>query len=259
MVDRNVARHSKHERGLTHRGTCRKNHQIRGLPTERLAVDTHEARGHTTERILVLTRLLNRLQRLGQHTLRVLHRSLDVTLGHAENLLLGKTNQLGHVLRLVVRHTLNLGRRTDQLALDILLRDDLGVELDVSRRTHLLRELRQEGRTTHLFELALRLESLGNGIKVNGFQFAREILDRLIDRAMNRVIEGLGSDELLHGYDTIFVEHQRTEHRLFKLDSLRGHGTTDFGQCLKRLTVLLRGRFVLSFSHKFRSVGGVKV
>ena len=110
MIDRDVARHSKHERGLTHRGTCRKNHQIRGLPTERLAVDTHKARGHTAKRILVLTRLLDRLQSLGQHTLRVLHRSLDVTLGHAENLLLGKTNQFGHVLRLVVRHTLNLGR-----------------------------------------------------------------------------------------------------------------------------------------------------
>ena len=129
----------------------------------------------------------------------------------------------------------------------------------MSSRTHLLRELCQEGRTTHLFELTLRLQALGNRIKVNGFQLAREVLDRLIDRAMNRVIEGLGSDKLLHGYDTIFVEHQRTKHRLFKLDSLRGHGTTDFGQCLKRLTVLLRGRFVLSFSHKIRNVGGVKV
>ena len=125
----------------------------------------------------------------------------------------------------------------------------------MSRRTHLLGQLGKERSTTHLFERAFGFQTLGNGVEVNGFQLVREVLDRLVDRTVNGVVEGLGGDELLHGDDTILVEHQRTEHRLFKLDSLRGHCSGDLGQCLKRLAVLLRGGFILFFSHKFRSVG----
>ena len=56
---------------------------------------------------------------------------------------------------------------------------------------------------------------------------------------MHGVIERLGRDEFLHGDDTILVEHQGTEHRLFEFERLRGHGTSDFGECLERLTILL--------------------
>ena len=76
---------------------------------------------------------------------------------------------------------------------------------------------------------------------------------------MNRVIEGLRGDELLHGNDTIFVEHQRTEDRLFEFGCLRRQGATHFGQSLKSLTIVLYQRFVLLFRHRNLSVGGVKV
>ena len=76
-----------------------------------------------------------------------------MTLGHAENLLFGKTDQLGDVLGFVVRHTLNLGRRADQLTLNIFLSDDFSVKFDVRRRSDLLRQLRKIWRSTDLFEL----------------------------------------------------------------------------------------------------------
>ena len=68
---------------------------------------------------------------------------LTCPLRDLEYLALGKTYQIRHILILVVGAALDLRGRAYQLALDIFLGYDLGMELDVGRRPDLLRQLRE--------------------------------------------------------------------------------------------------------------------
>ena len=212
VVDGHVAGHREHEGSLTHRGTRGDDDQVGQLPAQRHAVQSQDVLGR-------------------------LHRTFDVPLGDLEDLAFGVTDQLRDVGRLVVGAFLNLGRRADQLALHVFLGDDLGVKLDVGRRTDLLGQLREVRSAAHLLQLLLGLEPLGHGIEVDGFQLHRQFVDRLVDQAVFLGVERLGGDELLHGDDAVLFEHQRTEHGLLQLDRLRGYVADGIGHRLERLPV----------------------
>ena len=245
VVDGHVAGHGEHESRLTHRRTGRDDDQVRKLPAERHAVDGHEARRHAVVGAGVLRRLLDLHQRTSQNVLGRLHRTLDMALGNLENLALGISDQFRDVGRLVVRTTLNLRGGADQLALHVFLGDDLGVELDVGRRTHLLRELGQVGRAAYLLELLLDLEPFGHGVEVDGLELHRQLLDRLVDQTVLLGVERLGRDELLHGDDAVLFEHQSAQDRLFQLDRLRGHVAGRVGQRVVGFAVAPRGGEIL--------------
>ena len=253
VIDRHVAGHREHERRLAHRRACGDDDQVRELPAQRHAVDGHEARRHAVEGARILRRLLDLHQRAGQNILRRLHRPLDVSFGHLEYLALGISDQLRHVGRFVVRPLLNLGRRADQLALHVLLGDDLGVEFDVGGRTDLLRQLRQIRCTAHLLQLLLGLEPLGDGIEVDRFQLHRKLLDRAVDRAVLLGVKSVGRDVLLHGDDAVLFQHQRAEHGFLQFDRLRGHVAGGVGQRLECLPVALGGVIIFSHDLCFRS------
>ncbi len=144
-----------------------------------------------------------------------------MSLGHLEYLLLGIAYQVGHVDILVVGAALYLGGGAYQLALHVFLCYDLGVELDVGRRGHLLGQLRQIGRTPHALQLAAHLQTLGHGIEVDRFELARQILYGLVYEFVLLGIECVGRDILLHGYHAVAFEHQGAEHGLLQLDGLR--------------------------------------
>ena len=91
-------------------------------------------------------------------------------LGNLENLAFGIADQFGYVGRFVVRPLLDFRCRTDQLALNVFLGDDLGVELDVGRRTDLLGQLGQVRSPAHLLQFLLGLEPLGHGVEVDGLR-----------------------------------------------------------------------------------------
>ena len=103
------------------------------------------------------------------------------------------------------------------------------MELHIGCRAHLLRELRQIGCTTHLLELLAYLQTLGNGVEVNGLQLRRERLDCLVDEAVLLGVEGVGGDILLHSDDTVTLQHQGTQHSLLKLNGLGRYGTLHWG------------------------------
>ena len=225
VIDGHVARHRQHECRLSHRGTRRNDDQIGGLPSQRHAVDGHESRRHAVEGARILARLLDLRQSLGQNILGILHRTLDMPLRDLEYLALGKTYQIRHILILVVGAALDLRGRAYQLALDIFLGYDLGMELDVGRRPDLLRQLREICRPAHLLELLAGLQAFGYGIEVYGLEFGRERLDGLVYESVLLGVEGVGRDILLHGDDAVLLQHERSEHRLLKLHGLRRHDT----------------------------------
>ena len=63
---------------------------------------------------------------------------------------------------------------------------------------------------------------LTHGQKVDGLIFAGKLTDRFIDQTVLIFIEDLGSEQVGYGAVRIFLNHERTEHRVFQLLCLRG-------------------------------------
>ena len=158
-----------------------------------------------------------------QHVLGRHDGTLDMTLRHVEYLALGEPDELRDVGVVIIRTPLYLRCRADQFPLDIFLGHDLGVKLDVGRRTDLLRQLGQICGTTDLGQLFLRLEFLRYREEVYGFEVCRQLLDSLVYETVLLRIESIGHEVLLNGDYAVTFEHQRSQHGLFELDGLRRH------------------------------------
>ena len=253
VVYGHIARHREHEGRLTHRRAGCDDDQIGELPAQRHTVYGHETRRNAVEGARVLRRLLDLHQRPRQDILRHLHRTLYMPLGDLEYLAFGIPDQLRHIGRFVVRAFLYLSRRAYQLALHVFLGDDLGMELDVGRRAYLLRKLRQVRRPAHLLELLLAFQPLGHGIEVDRFELHRQLLDRLVDRAVLLRVERIGRHILLHGDDAVLFEHQRAEYGLLQFDRLRGYVPRGLGERLECLPVAPGGVIIFCHDIRFRS------
>ena len=255
-IDRHVARQRQHESRLTHRRARRNDNQVGRLPAERQPVEVSEPGRHAAESAFALRRLLDYLKRFGNDVARLLHVALDVSFRHLEYLAFGQVDQVRDVHRLVVGFFLYFGRRADQFALDVLLRDDFAMELDVSGRADLLGQLRQVGRASDRGQLAGLPELLADGVQVDRLELHRQVHDRLVDRLVRFLVERLGRQDALNLDDRVLLEHQRAEYRFFQLDRLRGNQRALIGQhggC--RGVVFVR---VVPFGH-FRILCGERV
>ena len=256
-IDRHVARQRQHESRLTHRRARRNDNQVGRLPAERQPVKVRKPGRHAAKPALAFRSLLDREQRFGQDIARLLHVALHVAFGHFENLAFGQVDQVGYVHRLVVRFLLYLGRRADQLALDELLGDDFAVKFDMRRRSHLLGQLREVGRTAHCGQFAGLLQFFGNGIQVDRFEFHRQLHDRLVDDLVRLFVKSFGSDDPLYFDHGVLFEHQGAEHGLFQFDGLRRNQPDRIGQRGRSLFIVrIRG---VTFCHNSILNGHVKI
>lgn len=123
------------------RGTGCDDDEVGGLPSQRELVEAGEAGRDAVHRAALCVRLLDGLHRLVENETGALDIALDVSLRNLENLRFGVVYQVGHVGTLIVGAALYLGRGADEFPLHVFLCDDGGVELDVHRRGHLLRQL----------------------------------------------------------------------------------------------------------------------
>ena len=96
-----------------------------------------------------------------------LYRTLHIALGNLQHLALGIADKVIYIDCAIVGLTLNLGRSTNQLTLDMLLSDNSGVELDICSSSDTLSELCKVVCTTHLLQLSLRFELVGYGEEVD--------------------------------------------------------------------------------------------
>ena len=80
----------------------------------------------------------------------------------------------------------------------MFLGDNSRVKLDIGRGTHTLCKLCEVGRTAHLLQLALRLELIGYGKKVDWLLRQRQLVHHTIDKAMFLLVERGFGEVLLH-------------------------------------------------------------
>ena len=136
------------------------------------------------------------------------------TLGYLEDLGGSFLYEFVHILRLVVALLLDLACHGDEVAGCGLLRDDLGMILEVSRRSYAAGEVAEVDDTTYLIEFAHQLELLCHGEHVDRGFLARKGADSLEDKAVFVGIKRLWTQEVNNGVEGILLNHHGRNDRL---------------------------------------------
>ena len=136
VVGGNVLGHRQRKRRLTHSGAASDNHQVRGLPARRLVVQFVVARWHARKTVLVLRRLVDDIDGILDDRVYLGVLLLHVLLRQLEECALGVLHQVVHVDGLVEGLRLNVAGKLYELPRQKLLCDDVGMILNVGRRSH---------------------------------------------------------------------------------------------------------------------------
>lgn len=94
---------------------------------------------------------------------------------------------------------------------------------NVGRRRHDVGDRRDERDATDLLELAVLAQLLGQRDEVDRLVVLGELQHRIVDAAVRLAVEIFRLQDLLRLDDRLFLDHHRTEDRLFCLDVLRRH------------------------------------
>ena len=157
IVDGDVLRERKGERSLTHGRSSGDDDKVGALPTTRLLVEFLETSRHTSQATGVGRCLLQNVNSTGDDGVNLRVILLHVALREFEERTLRLLHQFVHVLRLVESLCLYDAGIRDKLACEELLRKNLGMILDVSRRSHVRTKIDNVGRTAHVVDSAFAL------------------------------------------------------------------------------------------------------
>jgi len=189
-------------------------------------VELGVAGGKAGHRAAVLGALLQHVEGLDQ---RAAHRgevlaATAVALGNGEDFLFRLGQQFGGIAALRLEPVVDdAGTDIDQLSLDCLVADDIGVGLDVGRAGRAGGELDQVGATGDLLGLALRVEPVAHRHRIARLVLLHQFADRAIDQLVVAAVE-IVLDELVgHPIEGVRIQHQTAQHRLFGFDRLRRH------------------------------------
>ena len=126
-----------------------------------------------------------------------------------------------HIHTLIIRLGFDVAGIMDELSLQIFLRQDSGMVLDVGSRSHLRGNLHQVTGSTNLLDGAHLGEFIRNGHDIHGALLHIHGLNRLVDFLMSRIIKGFGFQHLGYHRKSIGINHQCTQNHLFQLHRLR--------------------------------------
>ncbi len=145
--------------------------------------------------------------------------------GDAEQQALGRLDHLEGLAVAVGDRLLDRLRRRIQPPHQRVLLDDRGVVLGAAGRRDLGGEAGDHVLAADLLELAVLLERLGHGQHVDRVGVLVQADDRLVDRAVAVAVEVLGLEANVqqHRLDGGLRDHHRPQHRLLRLQVLRGH------------------------------------
>ena len=221
IVDSYVLSERKGERSLAHGRTSGDDDKVGTLPTTRLLVEFLEARRHTRQAAGVGRRFLKDVNGAGDDGVYLRVVLLHVALRELEERAFRLLHQFVYVLRLVERLCLNDAGIRDELSGEELLCENLGVILDVSRRSHVRAEVDNVRRTAHVVDSALTFQLVYYGHDVDRVLVHRERLYGVVYLLVARFVECLGAQCLGHDRERILIDHKRTKHHLLYVNGLR--------------------------------------
>ena len=221
VIDSHSLYHGEHECRLTHRRTGSDDDEVAVLPSVSDAVEFVEASRKSAESSLLSLSLLYEFDDLADDGVDLCEVLLHVLLRDGEEHALGFLHKVCHVDGGVEGFRLHQTGEGDELSLQGLLGDDLGVVLDVGRAGHLRIDLHQIDFAASRLQVVGALQLLDDGHDVNGLLFCIERLNGLIDKLMPVVVEALRPQQLCHKAIGALLDHECAEHPHFHVEALR--------------------------------------
>src|SRR5690606_13750430 len=223
-LDRRVLGDVQREGGLAHRGTRGKDDQVRRLQAGGHVVELGVAGPQAGDVAAALEALLQHLEGVAQRGVEAgeVGAAAGAGLGDGEHLLLGAGQQLGAVAAFRLEAVVDdLGADLDQLPQHRLVAHDLGVGADVGGRRRGRGQLDQVGAAADLLRIALRVEPLAQGHRVERLALLGQLADRAVDQLVVAAVEVLLHQHVADGVVRLRRQHQATQHRLLGLDRVR--------------------------------------
>ncbi len=241
VADGGAHAHVQGQGRLAHGRAGGQDDEVRLLQAGRHVVEVRVARGHAGDQLALSGARLELLEDALDQVLAAHEGRLALGLGDGEDLLLGLVQEGFGLLAGLEAAGQDLRRRLDEAAAHGLVPHDLGVVDGVGGRGHGLGQGGQVDRAADLVELPPGLEVLGHGNQVHGLAAAVELLEGLVDDAVDRGIEVLVGDDVDKGVKDVVAQKNPAQHRLFGFGVVRG----DSAQQIRR--GLLQGLFRLEF------------
>ena len=129
-------------------------------------------------------------------------------------------HQLIDIYALVESLRLDVASIMDELASQILLRQDTGVRLDMGSGSHLHGDFHQILSATHVLNLSHLGEFIIERQDIDRSLVHVHLTNRLIYLLMTRFVEGFRFQNLRDNGERIRIDHQRTEHHSLQFDRL---------------------------------------
>ena len=221
MIYRYILGDTQREGSLTHGRTSGDDHQVGRLPSGSHIIHLLITGRNTRKSALVLGGTLQDIHGILDHRINLGVILLHITLRELEKLTLGMLHEFIYIHTLIIRLSLDVAGIMDELSLQIFLRQDSGMVLDMGSRSHLRGNLHQVTGSTHLLDGAHLGKFIRNGHDIHGALLHIHGLNRLVDFLMSRIIKGFGFQHLGYYRKSIGINHQCTQNHFFQLHRLR--------------------------------------
>jgi hypothetical protein len=217
MLDGRVLHDVQRERGLTHRGTARDDHEVAALQPRREAIEIQEPRCHARERAVAGMELLDPLHRRPDQLLQAYELFRTPQLSHLEHAVLGVVEHLGGGAATLVGILDDRRGGLDQPPQHRLVTHDPRVVLDVRRGRHHVDQPAQVLHPAGPVEIAAAQQLIAQRHGVDHIAALGERHHGAEQEAVSLAVEHRVVDQLGGLQGRVLVEQHRAEHRLLGL------------------------------------------
>ena len=221
IIHRRILGNAECEGGLTHGRTSGDDDEVGILPSGSHLVHTVITGRNTSQTSLVLRSPLQDIHGILDDRINLCIILLHVVLRNLEEFTFRLLHQFIHVHAHVERLGLDATGKMNELSLQISLRQDSGMRLDMGSRSHLGRNLHQIGRSAYSVQFAHLRQLISKCHDIHRALLHIHGLDSLVNLLVARLIEGIGFQHLGNHGEGVRIHHEGTQHHFLHIYRLR--------------------------------------
>ena len=222
-VDTDLARDVEREGGFPDRGARGEDDEIGFLKSREESVEIGESGRDAAEGVIALVELINSFESVFEDGLDRDEVPFDEFLRDSEESLLGFVELFFDILAFVIAHFGDIASGGDKPAERCFSLDEFGVVGDIGRAWDAVDKSGERCGTANSIYLTFFFEAVGDGEHINRFAGFIELDHGLVDHTVDVAVEIVRLENIGYFGDGVFVEHERSQDRLFRLFGMRRH------------------------------------
>lgn len=222
-VDTDLSGDVEGEGRLTDGWSGAEDDEVGFLEAGKKVVEVGEVGRHAAEGMVALVKLVDALESVFEDRLDRHEILFDIFLRNPEESLLSFVEDFLDIFGFVVAHFEDVAGCADESAEHGFFLDDFGIVDDIGRRRDGVDERCQVAGAADPIESTLFFESVGDAQDVQRLAILIEFEHDLVDVVVGVFVEVSRLEEVGDLDDGVFVQHQRTEHRLLGLGIVGGY------------------------------------